>query len=60
MLDTNMRDTWRKKRFFFDKRWLAQEGVIEVIKTAWESEVIGSIMFKVTKKIEAYKRAMIR
>ncbi|XP_071904274.1 uncharacterized protein [Coffea arabica] len=36
----------RKKRFYFDKRWLKREDIGEVIRTAWEQEIDGSRMFK--------------
>ena len=36
LFDTRMNLGKRKKRFYFDKRWLKREDIGEVIKSAWE------------------------
>ncbi|XP_071916302.1 uncharacterized protein [Coffea arabica] len=36
MIDTRPMPSKRKKRFYFEKRWLKREDIGEVIKTAWE------------------------
>nr|XP_027100870.1 uncharacterized protein LOC113719906 [Coffea arabica] len=49
--DTNPGIGRKKKRFYFDKRWLHKEGIQEVVEQAWNKEEHGSKMFKVTRKI---------
>ncbi|XP_027171734.1 uncharacterized protein LOC113771340 [Coffea eugenioides] len=39
MIDTNPETRKRKKRFYFDKRWLKREGIQDVIRNAWEKIV---------------------
>lgn len=51
LLDTNPGIGRKKKRFYFDKRWLHKEGIQEVVEQAWNKEEHGSKMFKVTRKI---------
>ena len=41
----------KKRRFYFDKRWLQREEVYKVVERAWQKEEVGSRMFKITKKI---------
>ncbi|XP_071901101.1 uncharacterized protein [Coffea arabica] len=50
-LDTVPDKEKRKKKFYFDKRWLQKEGCQQVVKKAWQIEEPGSHMFKITKKI---------
>ena len=52
LIDTNPMEKKKKRKFHFDKRWLQQEGIEEVIKKTWEKEIEGSRMFKVKKKSE--------
>ena len=52
LLDTDPGKERRKKRFYFDKRWLQREGIQQVIEKAWSKEEQGSRMFKVTKKVK--------
>nr|XP_027123998.1 uncharacterized protein LOC113740655 [Coffea arabica] len=47
MIDTRK----RKRRFYFDKRWLKREGIQDVIRNAWEKDCEGSRMFRVKCKI---------
>ena len=42
----------KKKRFYFDKRWLQREGVKQVVEGAWQKEEPSSRMFKITKNIK--------
>ena len=42
ILDTTPVEKKRRKRFMFDKRWLMQEDVGEVVKEAWEVDQQGS------------------
>ncbi|XP_071918836.1 uncharacterized protein [Coffea arabica] len=50
-LNTHPGKEKKKKRFYFDKRWLQREGVHQVVEKAWLKEEPGSWMFRVTKKI---------
>ncbi|XP_071921866.1 uncharacterized protein [Coffea arabica] len=51
VLDTQkVRKKW-KKRFQFDKRWLQQDGIKEVVKEAWNIPCDGTRWFKVKQKI---------
>ncbi|XP_071924745.1 uncharacterized protein [Coffea arabica] len=51
MLDTVPATDRKKRRFFFNKRWLQKDGVQQVVEKAWNKEEQGSKMFKVTRKI---------
>ena len=51
LLDTNPGIERKKKRFYFDKRWLQKEGIQQVVEQAWNREEQGSKLFKVTRKI---------
>ncbi|XP_071926048.1 uncharacterized protein [Coffea arabica] len=50
-LDTEPDKEKRKKKFYFDKKWLQKKGVQQVVEQAWQIDKPGSRMFKVTKKI---------
>ncbi|XP_027150159.1 uncharacterized protein LOC113750373 [Coffea eugenioides] len=52
MIDTKPEERQRKKkRFFFDRRWLKKEGVQDVIRNAWDQVFEGSRMFRIKCKI---------
>lgn len=55
ILDTKLELRKQKRRFYFDKIWVEKPGVKEMIRKAWETENIGSAMFKVTSKIKRCK-----
>lgn len=59
LLDTKPDMEKKKKRFYFDKRWVDKPGIEEVIRKAWEPEGIGSPMFKVGQKIKQCRMALI-
>lgn len=46
-----------KKRFYFDKRWIKQDGFEETVERAWKEELEGSRMFRLTRKISKYRVA---
>ncbi|XP_071914130.1 uncharacterized protein [Coffea arabica] len=50
-LDTEPDKEKRKKKFYFDKRWLQKKEVQQVVEQAWQIDEPGSRMFKVIKKI---------
>ena len=52
LLDTAPGKERKKKRLYFNKRWLQREGVQQVIEKAWNKEEQGSRVFKITKKIK--------
>ncbi|XP_071902137.1 uncharacterized protein [Coffea arabica] len=60
LFDTKMNLGKRKKRFYFDKRWLKREDIGEVIKSAWEQEIDGSRMFQVVKKLKNCRVALLQ
>ena len=41
----------KKKRFYFDKRWLNKEGMCQVAERAWNVGCEGSRMYKIKEKI---------
>lgn len=55
VLDTNPTLGRKKKRFYFDKRWLGKSEIEEVIRTAWNSDFVRSAMFRVSQKIKRCK-----
>ncbi|XP_071914103.1 uncharacterized protein [Coffea arabica] len=52
ILDTTPVAKQRKRRFMFDKRWLMQEGVRDVVREAWDRDQQGSRLYKVQCKIK--------
>lgn len=60
VLESKPEETRKRKRFYFDKHWLGQKGVEEVIKSAWEPVCIGSSMFQVAYKIKRCRMALIQ
>ncbi|XP_027088449.1 uncharacterized protein [Coffea arabica] len=60
LLDTNPMKRNRKKRFFFDERWLQREGITQVIKEAWDKNVEGSRMFHIKTKVRNCRIALLR
>lgn len=44
-IDSNAQRSGRKKRFYFDKRWLKKEGIEPVTQNAWKEKQEGSNMF---------------
>ncbi|XP_071924897.1 uncharacterized protein [Coffea arabica] len=52
IIETNPTQIRRKKRFYFDKRWLQQDEVLDIVKLAWDQKDDGSRMFKVVQKVK--------
>ncbi|XP_071902364.1 uncharacterized protein [Coffea arabica] len=52
ILDTTPVAKQRKRRFMFDKRWLMQEGVGDVVREAWDRDQQRSRLYKVQCKIK--------
>ncbi|XP_071923241.1 uncharacterized protein [Coffea arabica] len=52
LLETQKDRKQRRKRFQFDKRWLQQSEVDEVVKKAWDIPCTGTRWFKVKEKIK--------
>ena len=60
LFDTMMNIGRRKKRFYFDKRWLKRDDIGEVVRSAWENEFNGSRMFQVVLKITNCRVALLK
>nr|XP_027093667.1 uncharacterized protein LOC113714070 [Coffea arabica] len=60
MIDTRPIVERKKKRFFFDKRWLQHEEISEVVKGAWEENVEGSRMYQVQSKVRNCRVALLK
>ncbi|GER37118.1 RNA-directed DNA polymerase (reversetranscriptase)-related family protein [Striga asiatica] len=50
----------KKKRFYFDKRWLKVEGVKDVVKAAWEIPKSGTPMHQVAEKIKEVRVSLLK
>lgn len=48
LIDTKPKTQKKRRRFYFDKRWIGEE----VIRGAWDTKCIGSPMFRVAYKIK--------
>ncbi|CAA0818874.1 Unknown protein, partial [Striga hermonthica] len=60
LVDSVHQEAKRKRRFFFDKRWLKREGIKEVVTEAWEVRKEGTPMFKVSEKIKEARVALLK
>ena len=60
MVDTEPEKNKRRKKFIFDKRWIQQEGITQVIAEAWNLEVEESRMYQVTRKISNCRVALLK
>ncbi|XP_027127794.2 uncharacterized protein [Coffea arabica] len=60
LLGTNPGIERKKKRFYFDKRWLQKEGIQQVVEQAWGRDEQGSKLFKVTRKIRNCKIELLK
>nr|XP_027120622.1 uncharacterized protein LOC113737621 [Coffea arabica] len=60
ILDTISGKRKKRKKFFFDKRWIQREGIGEVIKKAWEEDIRGSRMFRVVHKIKRCRVTLLK
>lgn len=60
LLDIDPGKEKKKKRFYFDKRWLQREGVKQVVERAWQKEEPSSRMFKITKKVKNYRVELLK
>ncbi|XP_027086455.2 uncharacterized protein [Coffea arabica] len=59
VLDLTPVEIPRKRRFAFDKRWIMQEGVGEVIREAWGKEHQGSRLYRVQSKIKQVRMNLL-
>ncbi|XP_027102957.1 uncharacterized protein [Coffea arabica] len=59
LFDTKPGPNRRKKRFYFDKRWLQREEINDVVKQGWDQEVEGTRMFKLTTKVKRCRIALL-
>lgn len=50
----------KKKRFFFDKRWIQKEGIKKVVKEAWGGRDTGSRMFRLVGKVKKCIIALLK
>lgn len=60
VLDTRPARRRGKKRFMFDRRWLQQEDIGEVIRKAWGEQQQGSRLYKVQCKIRQVRMDLLR
>ncbi|XP_071909790.1 uncharacterized protein [Coffea arabica] len=60
VLDNTPLERNRRKRFFFDKRWLQRDGISDVIKEAWNKSVEGSRTFQVKTKVRNCRIALLK
>ncbi|XP_027156321.1 uncharacterized protein LOC113757111 [Coffea eugenioides] len=60
LFDTKPTQARRKKRFYFDKRWLQHQEIYEVVEQAWRQGNDGSRMYKVTQKIKLCRTALLK
>ncbi|XP_071924702.1 uncharacterized protein [Coffea arabica] len=51
MVDTEPKQAKRRKKFIFDKKWIQQEGITQVIEEAWKLEVEDQ---ECTKSLERF------
>lgn len=56
MLNTKLETQKKRRRFYFDKRWIREE----MIRAAWDPECIGSPMFRVVYKIKKCRMELIK
>ncbi|CAI9097451.1 OLC1v1033881C1 [Oldenlandia corymbosa var. corymbosa] len=59
-LDTDPGSLKRKSRFYFDKGWVAKNEINEIVKKAWETEVEGSPMHKLSLKIKICRLELLK
>nr|XP_027060796.1 uncharacterized protein LOC113687374 [Coffea arabica] len=60
MIDTKPTVVRKKRRFFFDKRWLQHENIAEVVKKAWKENIEGFRMYQVQSKLRNYRVALLK
>ncbi|CAA0827005.1 Unknown protein [Striga hermonthica] len=49
-----------KKRFYFDRRWLAREGIREVVAEAWGKQQDGTPMFRFQEKVKETRVSLLK
>ena len=59
LLHTEPKDRNRKRRFWFDRRWLQYKEVHGVVKRAWGKEQMGSRLFQVKNRIKECRMALL-
>ncbi|XP_071924940.1 uncharacterized protein [Coffea arabica] len=59
LLDTNPGMGRKKKRFYFDKRWLHKEGIQKVVEQAWNKEEHGIELLKWRNEVQSNSRSKI-
>ena len=60
MLDTEPDKRKKRKRFYFDKRWIQKEGIQQVIEKAWNKEEQGTKMFRVIRKVKNFRIDLLK
>ncbi|XP_071914021.1 uncharacterized protein [Coffea arabica] len=60
LLDTCPANRRRKRRFYFDKRWVQHEEAHQLINEAWNVTYEGSRMYKVTKSITSCRVRLLK
>lgn len=58
LLDTKPSLRKKKKRFFFDRRWLEYREVDEIVRKGWEVEQNGSYGIRLARKIKRTRWAL--
>ncbi|XP_027076951.1 uncharacterized protein [Coffea arabica] len=60
MFDTKPGQDRRKKRFYFDKRWLQNGEINEIVEQAWKQGDEGTKMYRVTQQIKRCRTALLK
>ena len=60
IFDTKPCPTRKKKRFYFDKRWLQREEINDIIKQAWDQDDEGTRMFRVISKVKRCRVTLLQ
>lgn len=60
ILDIKPKLRKKKRRFYFDKRWIGKSRIEEIMKKAWDRECIESLMFKVACKIKRCRMDLLK
>ncbi|CAA0833358.1 DNAse I-like superfamily protein, partial [Striga hermonthica] len=56
---TEVEVSCRRRRFVFDKSWVKQEGITDVVMEGWQVSVDGSQMYQVHQKIKNTRMALL-
>lgn len=58
LMKWSIEDNRRKSLFRFFNYWCKEEGFLEVVQQAWNTDVVGSPMFRVVTKLKRVKKAI--